>query len=412
MSLTFSLRRALSVSVLCASAFGCAFTPPSPSSTRSVEAQVDGGFADRSAPLSTESTSIDCESPPPTALAHTEGRAVDYLVSCDLVITTPVEIGPGTVMAFKTGTALVVERTGTLEAMGTAEAPIELRSADPGASWVGVEVFSSSPRNQLVHTRVSNAGSPRSDLRAAVLVGAASFAGGKTSIRDCTIDGSRSVGLSIGEGGDVPTLERTTISGSADVPVEVNPNAIGRLGGAGNRFGGNAKNAARIVPINELALEQTDQTWALLDVPYLVNGAVLVAGVQTIDKGVTVLFADDAELTFGSVAGGIGYVKAVGASSQRVTFAPEGGAGRWSRIRLLHKNNVFEQCQLTGGGSLPDAFGKKGNLVLSADNGGADVSIRDSVIDHSGGFGVVSNGQPVMLSGTTFQNNAAGDLAP
>jgi hypothetical protein len=42
--------------------------------------------------------------------------------------------------------------------------------------------------------------------------------------------------------------------------------------------------------------------------------------------------------------------------------------------------------------------------------GGADVSLRDCVLENSGGYGVHGGGQPVTLGqGNVFQGNVSGD---
>ena len=218
----------------------------------------------------------DCKRAP-TSFSHVDGRSVDYLVSCELGTDKEMTVGPGTVIAFKGDGAVTAKKS--LRAVGTKEAPIVMRAAEPGASWRGIRFFSTDPNNTLTWVKVSGAGAPWLLLKASVTVGAGSYADGRASIVDTTIEGSSSTGLLVGEGGDVGTLERTVIRGSKSVPVEINPHNVGKLGGSGNSFKGNAKDAAVVIEVNPMKMRPVDQTWARLDVPYLVREAPAVAGV-------------------------------------------------------------------------------------------------------------------------------------
>lgn len=385
---------------------GCTVVPGNTTSDAGADANVSTEVdASAAADAAAGPVVVDCMAPLPETFVHTPGRAVDYLVKCEVRLTRATKITAGTVIAFEAKTGFVVDKAGSLDATGTADAPILLRAASAGAKWTGLEIFSKSAANTLNHVKIVDAGARNVDLAGAVLVGAASFAEGNVSIRDCVIEGSATVGLSVGEGGELEALERLVVQGSGDAGVEVNPNVIARLGGAGNKFAGNAKNVARVLAVNTSTLRDASQTWSLLDVPYHVPKSTQFRGIQTVAAGVTVVVGKDAALGFD------GALKAIGTESQRISIKPD--TGGFARVDLVTKGNVLERCDISGGGSIPNAFGHRGNIVLSADSGGSDVSIRDCVIEGSAGFGVVANGQPVTESGTnTFRNNASGNISP
>lgn len=354
---------------------------------------------------------LSCGSALPDKLVHDNSRAVDYLVTCELPIEKRLDVDPGVVIAFQTGAGFTVRKTGALVVSGTQAAPVKMVAAAGTTKWLGLQFFNTSADNALTFAEISNAGAQQANFAASVTVGAASYGPGAVSIRDCVIDASGAVGLSVGEGGDTPVLEGLVVKGAAGVPVEVNPDVIGRLGGARNRFLGSAKDAARILSVDPT--RATDTTWAKLDVPYLVTGTVKVAGKQTLKPGVTVLMGKDAVLQVGAVGAFTGSLVAIGTAAERISFKRESAGVGWQAISLPNPGSELAFADVSGGGSVPNAFGHQANIILSADAGGSDVSIRDCVIEGSGGWGVYSAGQTVTQGqGNVFQNNVSGDVSP
>jgi hypothetical protein len=373
-----------------------------------VDAGSDGSAADSAS--SSSPTLIDCSAPLPESFVHTAGRSVDYLVTCDLAISVAKTVGPGTVFAFKAGKRVVVDGAGSLKATGSDTAHIVMKAADDGSKWGGVHFFTKSASNSLTFVDVVGAGAARVDLDpAAIIVGAGSFAGAEVSIRDCVIDGSETVGLSVGEGSDVPALERIVVKNSGGVPVQVQPDAIARLGGPGNSFAANTTKVARILPVPADTLKAQAITWAKLDVPYSITGSVTVSGTNTIAAGTEIVFGKGASLAIGASAGSS--IKAIGTAGSKITFRGDSNTvGYWQGIALSTKGNEFAHATISGGGSKANAFGQQANIVLDGNSGGADVSIRDCVLENSGGYGVHTGGQTVTLGqGNVFQGNVSGD---
>jgi len=375
------------------------------------DAGPDGAVADAGPDGAGSSPAlIDCSAPLPESFVHTAGRAVDYLVTCDLAIGAAKTVAPGTVFAFKAGKRIVVDGAGSLKASGSDAAHIVMKAADDGSKWGGIYFFNKSASNSLTFVDVLGAGSARVDLDpAAIVVGAGSFAGAEVSIRDCVIDGSETVGLSVGEGSDVPALERVVVKNSGGVPVQVQPDAIASLAGTGNSFAANTVKVARILPVPSDTLKAQAITWAKLDVPYSITGSVTVSGINTIAAGTDIVFGKGASLAIGASAGST--IKAIGTATDKITFRGDSNAvGYWQGIALSTKGNEFAHAKISGGGSKANAFGQQANIVLDGNAGGADVSIRDCVLENSGGYGVHNGGQTVTLGqGNVFQGNVSGD---
>lgn len=367
--------------------------------------QGDGGVTLDGGPPET----VGCDGPAPTSFVHTPGKEIDYEVTCNLPIEKPTSIGSGTVIAFHANSGFQVRGVeGSLKAGGTAEAPIVMQPAT-GEKWTGIYFFTTSASNLLERVKIRNAGAQQPNLAASVLVGAASYAGGTLAIRDCVIEGSFGPGLSVGEGGTLSAIERTAISGGEGAPVEVSVHNVGALAGAGNKFGGNARDRVEVFEINPGADVLKDQTWAKLDVPYYVKNFVRYRGVQTISPGVEIILAPDAALEQ-SVAEPTNRLKAVGTAAETITFRGEGGAvGKWGALWLHHAGNELAHCRVSGGGST-GFLDNKGNILALA----GSVSIRDCVIEGSAAWGIFKDPTATVDIGAnvTFQNNVSGNVSP
>lgn len=355
---------------------------------------------------------VGCDGPSaPTSYVHTPGKAIDYVVTCNLPLEKPTTIGPGTVIAFQDGAGFTVRGAeGSLKAGGTPEAPIVLQAAKAGEKWMGIYFFTTSASNLLERVKISNAGGKQPNLSASVIVGAASYAGGTVAIRDCVIEGSLGAGLSVGEGGLLTSLDRVAISGGAGAPVEVNVENIGILGSAGNKFAGNARNRVEVFE-TAAASKPKDQTWAKLDVPYFVTGHVITHSVHTISPGVTILLGKDAAIDQ-SAAAPTSHLVAIGTAAEPITFGPENASAKWDALWLHNPGNELAHCRLSDGGGL-GFVGNKGIILALA----GTVSIRDCVIEGSAGWGIYKDNDPPaptvnVGANVTFRNNALGDVSP
>lgn len=339
----------------------------------------------------------------PVAFTHTKGKAVDYVVTCNLPIERATTVGPGTVIAFQPNSSFQVRAGGSLKAVGTKDEPILLQPEKSGASWVGVYFFTTSKENALEFVRIKSAGEKQPNLQASVLVGASSYADGTVAIRDCVFEGSAGPGLYVGEVGTLMAFERTTIEGSAEAPIVTTAHNVGALASAGNKLTGNKVDRVEVVGMIGKAVIK-DQTWAKLDVPYFVKNHVGYGGVQTIAPGVTILMEADAALQADATNGKL---VAVGTAAEPITIRSfDDMPGKWAGLMLGHDGNEFANCRVAGGGTR-GVTESKGNILAY----GAAVSIRDCVIEGSASWGVFNAGGSVKLgANVTFKNNAKGDV--
>lgn len=346
-----------------------------------------------------EPVKLGCDAPIPAALSHEEGRAVDYVVTCMVPVHTSLTIGPGTALVFQANAGFVVEQGGSLAAKGTAAAPITM-TGEGGARWHGVHVFTAAPQNELTFVRVKDAGAARVDWKGAILA----TGEGALTVRDTTVEAADTHALAVTDGGKLRAVERSSFSAKGDTPALVSPDAIGKL--AKNSFKGGAGASVRVELTNDPP--RGDQTWAKLDVPYRIAAgrAVQLVGKQTFSPGVTVLFEDGAGLVVH------GALVARGTPTEKIRFRPvTSGSARHAGLALVEKGNVLEHCEIAGGGA--DKSDDAGNVVLSGDSGGADLTISECLLEGSGGYGLVAHGQPVKQgANVVFRSNAKGTTKP
>lgn len=341
----------------------------------------------------------------PNAFAHEEGRAVDYLIDCDLEIDKPVTIGPGTVLALGSGRSVRVGKKGSLSAVGTEDARIVFQRASKQSAWGSVIFFSDAEANELSFVDFRGGGSELPEGQAQVIVGAESFSGGEVSIRDCVFDGSEGAGLSVGQQGVLRALERTSILDSSRGSVRITANQVQALGGTGNDFGTDGVFVREDGPPIDATVN-----WKKLSVPYNIVDTVELRGAHTLAPGVSLVMGKDANLRVA------GTLIAKGTANALITVSPDVAmSGRWGGIHIQTGGNEFSFVSLKQGGGKSAASDPKGMISLDPNVSGAAVSIRDCVFEGSEGYGVVLAGvQPAgtLEADNTFEGNAQGNVSP
>lgn len=195
-------------------------------------------------------------------------RPVDYTVTCLMDIEAPITIQPGVVVQFEADAGWYVRNNGSLRAVGTDGARIELTgtASTPGA-WKGLLFDSEESRNQLSYVDIRYAGggafNSNGDLAALVLWNATSLALDHISIQQ-----SASKGISAIYGAANWSLTQSRITGCADAPVVCLLNYLSVFDNT-NDFTGNAADHILLdLATNSLT---TDLTWKKSSVPYRVT---------------------------------------------------------------------------------------------------------------------------------------------
>jgi hypothetical protein len=124
-----------------------------------------------------------------------------------LELRSKLTVLPGVRLEFEQSAGVVVEQTGSLEAVGTRESPIVFDAANESSGgWRGMGVISTSKYNRLEFVEVRNGGSPNRlccgfNKSANIVIGDIVDVPGTISLRDVTIAGSAGYGIYIHKSG-------------------------------------------------------------------------------------------------------------------------------------------------------------------------------------------------------------------
>ena len=242
---------------------------------------------------------------------------------------------------------------------------------------------------------------------AMVIVGQNSFAEGKVSIRDCVFDAGTGSGLFINDQSWVVNFSNNTFSNNAAFAITLTTENLNDLN-SNTIFSGNGKNYVEIRDC--VTPEGESQTIIKLSIPYylqqqaiLYGNAVINPGVEFVHTANGFLATQDFNLTATSL-------NVMGTASQPVIFRGENGTS-WKGIIIRSLGNTdFSYAEVRDGGVSPNVYGQQAGIII--ENGSSTVSIRDCVIDNSGGWGIdLGGGQGYnsdIATANTFTNCAWG----
>ncbi len=338
----------------------------------------------------------------------------DYLVTSRGFVFADLIIEPGTTVVFGPGAALE-NRRGSIQAVGTADAPITFRGTDatPGF-WKGIAFSANDVRNELTHAIVDGAGAGRIgtglDDNAVGVDGNARLRMTHTVVRN-----SAGVGLRIGGGvgGSLAGFASNRFESNAGVPVDL------RLGDYVHYLDGDsafapegAANGAPYVLVRFAGAVAAPTTWQALDVPVRFGpaspfGLVTVQAALTLAPGSVFEFADG----FGiNVASG-GALIADG-SEARITLRGVGsGAGQWVGVSVVSdaSDNVFDGILIAGAGQ--STFGLGGQPAAIRIQRTGSLTVRNSEIRDSAGCGIhLHPSGSLTEDANTFANVALADV--
>ncbi len=231
-----------------------------------------------------------------------------YDLTGTISVTAGLTLQPGTTVRCQAGSALLIEQTGYLNAVGTAAEPITFTGATASRGyWRGIQFLSgSSTGNQLGYVTVEHAGEAG---------GAGVLLSGETaevavSISHSTLRQCAGCGLRAAGTADLTGFAANTFTQNAEGACALVPNAVQYLDTA-STCQGNDTDAV-------VVLEGTvtgDPIWADLDADYLATN-VQVAGNLTLLPGVTIAFTSGGVMNVQST----GSLRAVGAPTREITL--------------------------------------------------------------------------------------------
>ena len=345
---------------------------------------------------------------------------VPYLVTGDAEVNDArLTIEAGAAFLFDGEASLEIINGGVIRAEGTADDPILFSGTQETAGWwQGIHMRdSTSPENLLQHVIIEHAGRSafHGSTEPAGLTVGRSLRPASVTLVNSTLRNNEGHGAYVHSNGGLPDSEDNTFTGNAAGAIMVWMNNAHHLD-AGSSFTGNGDNDFAWVRGDRL---EADATWQALDVPYGIRGDAEVRNEAslTIDPGAVVAFDAEASLTFHDA----GAIRIIGTADDPIVFTgTQETAGWWQGIDLrdsTHPNNAMEHVVIEyGGRSAAHSSTEPANLTVGRSLREASISITDSTIRHSGGYGLYVHGNSSVngdaCSVNDFSGNAGPDCSP
>lgn len=348
--------------------------------------------------------------------AFPERIDTNYAVAkgCWLVLKTPViasgvtiVMEPGVKLVFSADTALRIEGTQVLEAVGTEQDPILFTGSLPmRGHWRGLLFNLNTVASRLDYVTIEYGGNTTADADAANLKLTGDSRGARVSLSHSTLRESAGHGLWATGAAELPTFAANTITKNALTPVNLDVKAVGRLDTA-STYTGNGK--------DEILVRGTDlaaaAAWENLGVPYHLKGDLHVAtATLTLKAGVKLVLGPEVAITVSSDTGAL---VTEGTAASPVVFTGETQTrGAWEGIVFDGSNNAINELRYAlieyAGNTSSDA--KAAALVAKADSHGVALKLDHVSVRQSQGYGLRAAGTARLptFASCTFTQNALG----
>lgn len=335
---------------------------------------------------------------------HTWGAANNgtYRFTSNVDISANTTITEGAVFTFDNNVLLRFRSDATVKVLGTASDPVIFKgSLEQPGSWRGIVLESSTLENLIQHAEFAHAG--HSNLVAGFGRAALGFASNtRATITNSHFRDIDGYGIYI-RSNDISVVFDTNSFGSGLTAgaVYMHANSIKDLD-SDSDFGGNY-----VIVDGGSVTSGNNHTWpSLNNGKYLFTSNVDNSGRVNIDAGAILEFESNILLRFRDI------VTANGTSTNPVVFTRRSGTNshwRGLTIESSSNENLMEYVEVSYGGNstLMAGFGQT-NIGLSNN---ARLTLNNSIVSNSLGYGVyLRSGAILTQSGTTFSNNASGDI--
>lgn len=331
-----------------------------------------------------------------------------YVVDGWIYVNANLTVQPGTVIKFKTGSALNFgyNNSSTIVANGTSEKRITFTSYSSSSSagaWYGVYFYSNTLENSsITYCEFNNAGASNYD--------AIGIYGCRLTFNNNIIKNAKSNGIGVDYEGSFVSMTGNTIENCGTHVLKLFPQAIHTIG-TNNAFLCNPGYGIFVDGGDVLSTHSMSAIWRKQSVPYIFDGYVGVETNLTIEPGVVLKFNSYGRIVFGY--GASCTINAIGTSAEPIVFTSSNltpAAGSWNGIEVrsnTNSNSRFEYCHF-------NYAGKGGNYYSSAlyvDNHNGLV-VKNCAFNNSAGWGMFlycSSLSAESLS-NTFTNCALGNI--
>jgi len=335
---------------------------------------------------------------------------VPFLVS-GLSLRASLTMAAGTQVRFDAGGSLYVGPDGSLNAVGTSDAPILLTGSEatPGF-WEGLDfTYSASGNNRLEHVTIEYAGGGDAATAGAIVTNTGPTLPVRLQLSSVTLRASAGAGF---------RFEQNTLLGAFDSVISTSNTLPGTLSadalsgfGSGHDFTGNLRDELDLITSG---VEQP-LTIPAIGVPYTF-GLISTSSALTIAPGVTLRARSGGSI----YAGSAGSITAIGTAGQPIVIEGQvAQPGHWDGIQLQYSNSAANRLEFVtlkdGGGGA--ANGNGGNIRMDCTfTLPVQISIANSQIENSSTWGIyrdtIDTCQATVGANVTFEGNALGNISP
>lgn len=338
-----------------------------------------------------------------------------YLVVDDVYVDDgfTLTVEPGVTVRFMQDTGIEIDDEGALSAVGTGSEPVMFTGEETVRGyWKGLYFNNSnSIGNRIAHAVVEYAGGwDYSDGFQAALFLDDSGYDVSVAVESTTVRQSEGHGIHLSANAQLPTFASNTITENTLGPVFAEATAVEYLD-ATSSYTGNDVDLVEVRP-TYVSLS-TDAAWQDLDADYLMLDVLWIeeSGHLTIEEGTTLLFAQNAGIDID------GALTAQGTASAPITFTGETQTpGFWNGLYFYNTNlvgNVLDHVEVSYGGGYEFSYATYANIALGSSGYDVEVTITNSTISHSEGWGlwvdVDGTVNADVETSNTFTDNASGD---
>jgi hypothetical protein len=336
----------------------------------------------------------------------------DYLVIKDIPVSAELTIDQGITMAFDRDKSLSIEEKGTISALGVSEQRIRFTGIQAQKSfWAGIKLYSPSTANAFTFVDIEFGASKIAFTN--TKAGLALFGNNKAqiSLSDCNFISNDGYGLYVQIGSTLRTFKRNAFRKQTEAGILIDAYNATILDADSKFTGGNGRDVVEISS-SDIKDGQNVSWPAFADkTPYRLLGNMAIETGWTLKPGVTVEIARDAMISINRN----GYLSAKGTADNKVVITGSTrNTSHWRGIIVysVSNQNVIENAEISGAGSAIIVSGKK--AAVTAYGKGARLSIKNTRISNSGGYGIMYSSDAEINSDAattnTFVSNASSNL--
>jgi hypothetical protein len=334
-------------------------------------------------------------------------NGVDYIIANNLQVNANLTIKPGVTLMFKNGAGIVVNKQGSLTAIG-ANGNLILFTSEDGkrGSWKGINVQSDNARNVISYCKIEHGANN-------IVIGEKGNVS-ETEISFSEITASAANGIVIAEGSKINNFTGNKIHTNSAHPVAMHiADAVNLTDG--NQYVNNGKEFIKVSassPVTSAIMLKK------LTESFLISGTITAANKFTIAAGSRVYMDNGAKVVIDGETGQ-GSFNATGTAASPINIAAiYNGNGIWNNIEFVSSNsndNKIEYCTISGGGATEGSHAEGMITVTNGADGASNIVIRNSTIINSAAIGIYiqnhgSEYNSDIISGNVFSNNVKGNV--